>query len=261
MLDQTIKKHTIELVLGLLLITNNTTFSNQDYAIYSAYSTLDISDIKFDQILASEDMILVSESTLTINGLHAMSIMPIIEGHNLISISYSSFNVSHVTYNNSSLELMIILFSTGTIHDISGRNIAPYTDSTISLDYGISIRSTTIHLFDDIHFDSILLSYSQLIVARSSNIYNLNSHDISNTNSVIYTIENSNVYNAEMVSVMNSVSGFEVLNSNLTLSSSNFTKLNSTLSSAVYTKSSNVYISNSIFDTNIARQGAAISLL
>ena len=57
LLDQTSRKHAIEILLGTLHITNGTFISNQDYAIYCVYSTLDMSNVILDQIQSSEDII------------------------------------------------------------------------------------------------------------------------------------------------------------------------------------------------------------
>ena len=67
--NQTVKKHTIQLVLGILSLSNNTSFISQDYAIFCVYSTLEISNLFFDQIQSSEDIILVSESIFNIDSL------------------------------------------------------------------------------------------------------------------------------------------------------------------------------------------------
>ena len=214
-----------------------------------------------ENIQSSEDMISVSESTLTIDSLSINSITPITEGHNLLSISYSDFNVSNVSYHDSSLELMAAIFSTGSIYDLIGSNITKLADSTISLDYVLFLRSTTIYNFDSIHFENISLSSSKLIDVINSNLNSLKNHNISNTNSVIYTLDRTNVYNGETVSIFDSVSAFHIIDSTLIISSSSFRMLNSTLLSALYSESSNVTISNSTFDSNIAKQGAAITLL
>ena len=220
-----------------------------------------MSSVLFDQIESSKDIISVSESTLVIIGLEISNIIPIAEEHNIISISYSSFDVSDVSYHNSSLELMIVIFSTGSIQNISGSNITEPDDSTISLDYMFLFRTTTIHMFDSIHFYDISLSNPTLIEVISSDIHSLKNHSMSNTNTVIYTLEHANVFDSESVSVTNSASAFDIVDSTLTISSSSFTMLNSTLLSALYSESSNVTISNSTFDSNIAKQGAAITLL
>ena len=220
-----------------------------------------MSNVLFDQIESSKDIISVSESTLVISGLEISNIMPITEGHSLISISYSSFDVSDVSYHNSSLELMIVIFSTGSIQHISGSNIDELDDNTISLDYIFLFRTTTIQMFDGIHFYDISLSNRKLIEVISSDIYSLKNHSISNTNTVIYTLDHANVFDSEIVSVSNSISAFDIVDSTLTITSSSFRMLNSTLLSALYSESSNVTISNSTFDSSIAKQGAAIALL
>ena len=220
-----------------------------------------MSNVLLDQIESSKDIILVSESTLTIESLNASDITPIVDGHNLISISYSSFDVSDVSYHNSSLELMIVIFSTGNIQHISGSNIDELDDNVISLDYMFLLRAITIHMFDNIHFYDISLSNPKLIEVISSDIYSLKNHSISNTNTVIYTLDHANVFDSEIVSVSNSVSAFDIVDSTLTITSSSFTMLNSTLLSALYSESSNVTVSNSTFDSSIAKQGAAIALL
>ena len=192
LLDQTVKKHAITSVLSKLSITEGTLFNNQDYAIYCVYSTLDLSDVSIDQIHSSEDIILVRESTFSIDGLYANNILPITEEHNLLSISYSAFNIRDVKYDNSSLELMIIIFSEGNIQNIKGSNLAKLTDSDISFDYGLFMRSTTIYNFDIINFDDVSLSTPKFIVAINSDFYSLINHNISNINAVIYTLENVN---------------------------------------------------------------------
>ena len=261
LLDRVENKHVIELVLGTLSITNNTFFKNQDYAIYWVYSTLEILNLILDETQWSEDMILVSESRLRIESLYATSISPTTESHNFIGISYSDFNISDINYHNSSLELMAVIFSTGNIENISGSNITDLVNSTISLDYGLLIRSATIHMFDDIHFDNIALSESSFIVIINSNLYSFKNHSISNFNFVLYTLKYTNIYDGKRISVMNGASAFDILNSNMNLALSHFSILNSTISSALYSKSSNISISNSTFDSNTAKQGAAISLL
>ena len=72
-LNQTVKKHTIHLVLGILSLSNNTYFINQDYAIFCVYSTLEISNLFLDQIQSSENIILVSESIFNIDSLQVSS--------------------------------------------------------------------------------------------------------------------------------------------------------------------------------------------
>ena len=108
-------------------------------------------------------MISISESSLKIDNLSANSITPITEGHNLMSISYSDFNISNVSYHNSSLELIIVIFSTGSLDKFDGSNITELVDSAILLDYEFFLRSTTIYSFDNIHFDGISLSNSKFI--------------------------------------------------------------------------------------------------
>ena len=76
LLNQVESGHALELVLGTLSIINNTSFINQDYAIYCVYSTLDIFNAVLNQTQSSRDMILVSESTLRIESLHAIEISP-----------------------------------------------------------------------------------------------------------------------------------------------------------------------------------------
>ena len=259
LLNQIVKKHVIETVLGTLSLVSNTSFSNQDYAIYWVYSTLGLSDVLFDQIQSSEDMILVSESTLTIEGLQATSITPTAEGHNLISISYSDFNVSDIHYHNSSLELMIVIFSTGSIQTINSSNISQLADDTITLNYLFSFRSTTLENFNSLVFTDISLSSSRLIRVISSNLTSAMNHSFSNTNCVIYTLEDSNIY-GESITVENSTSAFDVSSSNMTLTFSNFSYLNST-KSALYLQSSNTIVNSTTFNSNVATRGAAISFL
>ena len=220
-----------------------------------------MSNVLLHQIQSSEDVILVSESTLRIEGLYASNISPVTDSHNLISISYSDFNVSDVNYHNSSLELMNVIFSTCSIQGINGNNITQLNNSNISLNYGLLIRSTTVTNFDDIRFQNILLSGSAFIEIINSDLLILRSHSINNTNTIIYNLKHVNLVNGEMVSVINSVSAFSIFESNVSLSYSSFTMLNSTISSALHSKSSNVSISNSTFDSNIAMNGAAMSLL
>ena len=135
------------------------------------------------------------------------------------------------------------------------------TYTSILFDYGFSFRSTNIHNFENINFDDISLSSQTFIIAKSSNLHNLKNHSISHTNSVIYTLVNVNLYHSETLSILNSVSAFDILKSNITITASKFEMLNSTGSSALYSKSSNISISNSTFDSNIATQGAALTFL
>lgn len=61
---ENISSHVIQITIGSLRIQNGTLFTQQDYAIYSTYSTLNITNSNFQNAVMSDNMLLGSQSSI-----------------------------------------------------------------------------------------------------------------------------------------------------------------------------------------------------
>lgn len=233
---------------------NQTLITNQDYPIYCVYSTLSIDGLVIKDSEVETPLILVTESTVLANNLETRDLISQSKGVQVLLISYSSPILSQLSHYDSNLKLAELLYWEGTISGIISSNVE--SNSLISL------RQTNLTEMSDFNVITMKSWGTTSIQIQDSRILRLVDHSYDEVNQTAIYASNSWIGNIENVSILNSKAGISLFQSaidlvtNMTIN--NWGGSESLKSGGIYSKSSNISISNSIFMNNKASVGAGL---
>jgi hypothetical protein len=200
-------------------------------------------------------MFVISESKFSVNNwttqnLTAQNI------HEIMSVSYSTFSMSNINYENSNSVLLVCFRSQVQIDEISSQNI-----SSKSL---IQLRTSSITQFKNIEIKNINASDSSAIMLIASEVQEISNHVYTNVNSTSLLISESTVQLMLNLSISYSQEAMKIDKSTVHNISALFVSHcgdpNSVHASGVHSKLSNVSFNNCNFSHNNAKTGGALYL-
>jgi hypothetical protein len=200
-------------------------------------------------------MFVISESKFSVNNWTTQNLTAK-NTHEIMSVSYSTFNMSNINYANSNSVLLICFYSQVHIDGISSQDI-----SSKSL---IQLRSSSITKFKNIESRNINASDSSAIVLIASEVQEISNHVYTNMNSASFLISESKVQLMFNLSISHCRGAMLIDRSivhNLSLLSvSNCGYLNSVFKSGVHSRFSNISFFDCDFSNNSGETGGALYL-
>ena len=255
LLTQNAVKYIFQISSGEITINNQTDFTDQDYmlSILDSRITIDGMIIKDTQITL--DFISIVQSNATISNVNIQNISS--NDNNGIFVTISSIALfENIQYVNSTLEFITSSFSTLSVNGL-------WSGGTSGAKTLIYARSCTIPQLDNIVLDTIITT-SNLIQVIDSTVTVMKDNMLKNIPYTPISFKRSSISEIRNITVQNCTSGLFIGRTVINLLTlSKFEKCGGTTimkGAALEIEKSNLTITESIFQENIASRGAAINI-
>lgn len=247
-------KHAIQSIYGDLIIENGTVIENQNYPIYSVFSTLGINDISILNSIVEEDVIIAYESNLHVNNL----ILDGVNGSkeiNMFSLLSSNFEIQNIEMLNTNVNFGLFLFSTGSLESIEAEDL---TSGRVAL-----FRNWDISKINNIKLLNISSEREATIVFINSKIKTISHLEMENIFKLCLRFVNSKVDLIDQITLKDMRRGIRIADGEilmLTNSTMSYSRNDDLRFSGggINSVNSNITVENSIFTNNKGTEGGAI---
>ena len=123
LLDQNVIENAFELIIANLIINGSSIVTDQDYLIYTIYSSLTLNDVYLTTTELSGNMFYIAESEIIADYV-VIDNVTTTTSTDLFLIAYSTFDLAGINYIDSQLRLLQISFSSGSISYLSSSQIS-----------------------------------------------------------------------------------------------------------------------------------------
>ena len=259
LMDSASTEHGFQLISGNLQVDSSTMIQNQNYFVSSFQSSLTLINLTIQNCVSYLNIISLSYSSLNVTNLTLLNITKSTSSSQVISALFeSSIFINNLKYTNSSTALINLYSASLTLSNIEASSLS-IDDYLISMSnwFNITIQNATI--------SSISSTSDVIIYSLISSINLIQNVSLSNMNTTGLILDQSNTTTISVLNLLSMDKGVIVRSNSaiLNLSNSTFVQLGSSnilYGGAIDVIGSILNITNWNFEQNQAKSGDAISI-
>ena len=238
-------------------ISNHTSITNQPNFLSSFLSTISLNDLVIYNTSLSSNMLTVSESTININVLNITQISADSSIPAILSLSGTNIVSNDISYTNSSAKFIT---SVSSSNNLTGLTINDVNVTSLIFE----MLSATNVTFGSITIDQVATGNDGVFKMDSWYVHSIVRLTMTFLSSAPFIIRNTQIKTIDTLQIGNTPLSTEFINSDVGMIKNSSVLLcgrpTGTYGSAIVIKNSNVTIVDSIFDSNSAVNGGAISI-